>query len=251
MKNMEELVYPIYFVGLFSSDCNALLLIIKQLWHNCATVASRFNGNLNEVNEDDDPSSLYILHATAYIAYLIFTAVLVYFTIFPSELRTCKRNRMFLMSEHILFSGVCDVFLALSRQRGNDVIPDLMISRLPSVIYYLVHASRYGEILGSAILNWVPTLPMVFALLKIVTWLIVSYAVSDSLVCSHCKENEGCKASLPPPCPVHSHSHSATHSHSHSHSHLHDCIELKSIQPSKHLASTKRPLHLRNSKKHR
>ena len=248
---MEELVYPIYFIGLFSSDCNALLLIIKQLYHNFATVISRWNGAVNEVGEDDDPSSLYILHATAYIAYLIFTAVLLYFTIFPSELRTCKRNRMFLMSEHVLFSGVCDVFLALSRQRGNDVIPDLMISRLPTVINNLVHESRFGEILGSLVLEWSPTLPMVFALMKIVLWLMVSYAVSDSLVCSHCKDNEGCKASFTPPCPVHSHSHTSPHSHSHSHSHLHECIELKSIQPSKHLSSIKRPIHLRNSKKHR
>ena len=249
---MEDVVYLIYFLGLLSTDINALLLIAKQIRFSFVTVILRWNGDLKETREDDI-TSLYLIHAIAYVAYLIFTAVLLFFTLFPSQLKTCKRNRFFLLSEHILFSGVCEIFLAIARKRGDDVIPELMISQIPNIIFYSLRISGLGCSEGDFLFYWLPFLPIALSLAKIVLGLCVCYVISSSFECHHCKDNEGCKAP-PPSCPfahahspdhplhnlTHSHSHSHSHSHTHSHSHAHECIELKPMTPSKQHSRSKK-----------
>jgi hypothetical protein len=244
---MEDVVYLIYFLGLLSTDCNALLLIAKQIRFSFVTVLLRWNGDLTETKEDG-LTSIYLMHATSYVAYLIFTAILLFFTVFPAKLKTCKRYRFILLSEHILFSGTCDILLAIAQKRGDDVIPDMMISQILNIIYYALGISGIGCPIDS---NWLPyvniTILSILSTAKIVFGLSVCYAIYLSFECHHCKENEGCKAP-PPPCPLHpchllhseSHSHSYSHSHAHSHSRAHECIELKPMTSSKHNSRSKK-----------
>ena len=238
---MDDLVYLVYFLGFLSTDGNSLLQIGKQMRLNFVTILLRWTGDLEYTEEHDkgDTTSLYLLHFTAYIAYMVFTVVLLMYTLFPNQLKMCKNRRFFLLSEHILFSGVCDFLLQMTIHRGEHVIRESSIIQIPTnVISFLLRILGVGFDTGNQVFEWLLPLTFAIALMKVFVGMFVCFRVCDAFECGYCKENEGCRAPPYPPF----HCHNPAHGHSHSYVCSNQGTEMKIMNKSKTSS---------NSKKHR